>query len=114
MSILGTIFGSSKSIEKSFELIDNAFYTNEEKAKQKVEILKASEPFKLAQRYLALMFGFNFTIAFLIALIFSILGRDIGPILKVVVAFNLGSIILAIVVFYFGGGTINSLREIKK
>ncbi len=32
------------------------FFTNEEKAKHKIELLKAYEPFKLVQRYIVLLF----------------------------------------------------------
>lgn len=58
--ILGKIFGSDKVIESGINLIDSLHTSTEEevaaKAKAKTDLLNAYAPFKLAQRYLALMF----------------------------------------------------------
>jgi hypothetical protein len=66
--MFGNLFGTKEVIDGGISLIDNAFYTDQEKANMKIKLLKAYEPFKIAQRYLAFMF----TGAFFIVLILSI------------------------------------------
>jgi len=109
--IFGKLFGSEKVIDAGINGIDKMFFTGEEKSDAKLKFLKAYEPFKLAQRLLALIFAFDFSVAFLAAIVFACSGLDWRPIVNVVVAFNLGTIVLAIVVFYFGGGTLESLKK---
>lgn len=116
---------------------DKLFYTDEEKAEMKNEyaknlpiLLKAYEPFKIAQRVLAFWFSFLFGISFLTGLgmiIFNAIKEynsliagvprdnivllDINPLLSLIGAFSLGIIMLAIIGWYFGGGFIESLKR---
>lgn len=116
---------------------DKLFYTEEERAEMKADyvkqlptILKAYEPFKIAQRVLALWFSFLFGISFLTGLgmiIFNAIKKynsllegipnekiillDIEPLLSLIGAFSLGIIMLAIIGWYFGGGFIESLKS---
>lgn len=132
MSILAKIFGSSDVISKGLDLIDS-FHTSETesieaKAKAKTDLLKAYAPFKIAQRYLAFMFGGTFLLSFLLVLgmtlfyeVESVLmpGVDaaaaaamatamteakITAVRMVLSEFYIGEIMLTIIVFYFGGG----------
>lgn len=120
-SILGKVLGSDKVIEKGLELIDDAFETESEKRESKTEakirLLQAYEPFKLAQRYLALIF----TLVFVFIMLNGVVGSLYGfiEISRVEDAKNfansmwLGEIMLAIISFYFGGGLVESVKRSK-
>lgn len=137
------IFNRTKTVDSITDSVintgDKLFYTDEEKAEMKADyvkslptIMRAFEPFKLAQRYLALFFSFLFGITFLTGLFMTvsnintkrealqkgitlenIVYYDIEPLFNLVGAFSLGIIMLAIVSFYFGGGVIDSIKRGK-
>ena len=109
MGILSTIFGSGEVIKKGMDLIDDMHTSDEEelaaKADAKVKLLNAYAPFKVAQRYLALLFTGTFIFSFLLVLGMTLAGKGHIPDVKsVLVEFYIGEIMLAIIVFYFGGG----------
>ena len=129
MSILASIFGSSKVIESATKLIDDAFYTDAEKAedklknnhlktKNKIDLMNAYAPFKLAQRVIA----FSFVFVFLFILLNGILALIYGFVdienVKMAKEFAnemwLGEIVLAIITFYFGGGLVSSIKNKKE
>lgn len=145
MSIWSSLFATKDIVEKGVDAVisagDKLVYTDEEKMDMKLKIrehhlalLKASEPFKVAQRLLALWFSFLFGVAFIIGLIITLINiklkydykvevmnnpelantqlvlLDTTQLFALVSAFSLGVIMITIVAFYFGGGTINSLR----
>ena len=60
LAILGKILGSEAVISKGMDLIDDMHTSDAEgvaaKSKAKTDLLAAYQPFKLAQRYIALMF----------------------------------------------------------
>jgi hypothetical protein len=101
------------------DLIDAIHTSDEEeinaKAKAKVDLLGAYAPFKIAQRYLAVMF----TVVFLFIMLNGILGALYGVVdMKSVNEAKdfandmwLGEIMLAIISFYFGGGFIESINR---
>jgi len=107
LGILGKIFGSEKVIDSGMKAIDALVFTDEEKSKAKLTLLKAYEPFKLAQRYLSLIFAALFSASFLVALTLELLGKSYDGVIAVVEAFGLGQIMLAIVGFYFLGGVVS-------
>ena len=121
LATIGKIFGTDKVITKGLDLIDDIWTSDEEmieaKTKAKVELLGAYAPFKIAQRYLALIF----TIIFAFIMLNGILGSLYGviDIDKVEQAKQfadsmwLGEIMLAIISFYFGGGFIESINRKK-
>lgn len=119
LGILGSILGSPKVVEKGLELIDDAFEgegeARESKAKSKIDLLKAYAPFKLAQRYIALIFTANFVLSFWVAVIMWALDKDMKGFLEIMTAFNLGWVMTAIVLFYFGGGMAEGMiSKVKK
>lgn len=131
MSIWSTLFNSSDTISKATDAVINAgdklFYTEEEKAETKLKLvehfptlLKSYEPFKIAQRILAIWFSGIFGISFLICLTFTIYNiafgtnYDMKPIFDLINNFGIDMIVLAIVSFYFLGGSIESFKKAKE
>jgi hypothetical protein len=127
--ILGKIFGSSSVIEKAGSLIDEAFYTDSEKAEDKMkatqmkaqhrlDLMKSYEPFKLAQRYIAFGFVFVFLFIMLNGVVGALYGlvdmENVEQARKFADDMWLGQIIMMIVSFYFGGGLVESLGRNKK
>lgn len=112
---------------------DKLFYTSEEKADMKMNMIKffptllrSYEPFKLAQRYLALIFTSIFSFAFISGLamtFYNVYARftegkeakllEVSQVIDLIEVFSLDYIMLAIVSFYFLGGSIESLKRTK-
>lgn len=110
MSIWSKLFGSDSVIQAGIDGIDAIVYTDEEKAKDKISILKAYEPFKIAQRILAATFCLPYAIAWFTTFVCSFF-IDVTKQLEMLLnPVGLSSIVLAIVVFYFGGGAMNSRK----
>ena len=108
MSIFQKLLGSGDIVSKGIELIDS-FHTSEKesieaKTKAKTDLLESYAPFKVAQRYLALIFGFTFVASYVLVLVLFFLGRDIAEVQEIINAFKIDWIMLTIVGFYFGGG----------
>ena len=116
MGILGKIFGSEEVIGKAvdgvYNGVDALVYTPEERASRFERLLKLYEPFKLAQRLLALVYCipyiFLWSVTFLLSFKIDVtvqqamLNGEIGQIAKLIAG------------FYFGGGAIESLLRVKK
>jgi len=115
MSVLASIFGSGKVIEKGLDLIDDAFTSEEESRESKLvakeRLLKSYAPFKIAQRYLAVMFAVNFIVSFWLAVGLWAFGHDMGEFINIMSTFNMGWIMTTIVLFYFGGGLAESIKR---
>lgn len=119
MGVLSTIFGSGEVIANGFKLIDDMHTSEveaiEAKTKAKTDIMASYAPFKVAQRYLALMFGFTFIASFLLVLGLTLAGvGDIAAVRGVLNEFYIGEIMLAIVGFYFAGGFGEGLINARK
>jgi len=136
-----TLTNSSDTVGKVTDAVintgDKLFYTDEEKAEMRIEyskqlpnLLKAYEPFKIAQRVLSFWFAFLFGTAFLFGLgmvltniyikfssmkegvpLDKIVYLDVSQLYGLVNSFSLGYIMLTIVAFYYGGGFIESTRR---
>jgi hypothetical protein len=121
IGILAKILGSGDVIKQGMSLIDEMHTSTEEevaaKSKAKTDLLAAYQPFKLAQRYIALMF----TAMFLFIMANGVVGALYGVIDMANVeaakdfaaSMWLGEIMLGIVGFYFGGGLASSIKEKK-
>ena len=112
-----------KTVDGIYNGIDKAFYTDEEKAdmviKQtdmKLKLLPLFEPFKLAQRFIAILFSVNFILAFWVGVVIWWFGKDeqLESFTRLIGVFNLGWIMTAIITWYFSGGVINSLKSKDK
>jgi len=107
--------GGGKTIEKGIDVIDKAFYTEEEKAEQKSKLLDDFRPFKLVQRHLAkeVMFMFKVLLAIEVPLVIASVKYEVAG--KALIALNsleavqiLGWSYLAVMALYFTGGVIST------
>jgi hypothetical protein len=118
MSILAKILGSGDVVSKGLDLIDSMHTSETEaieaKTKAKTDLLTSYAPFKVAQRYLALIFGFTFVASYLMVLVLFFLNKDITAIQDLITAFKIDWIMLTIVGFYFGGGAFEGVINKKK
>jgi len=118
IGILGKILGSGDVIKKGMDLIDDMHTSSEEeiaaKSKAKIDLMNAYAPFKLAQRYIALMFTAVFLSMFVLVLAMTLAGEgDIDAVKQIIGDFWIGEIMLMIVGFYFGGGLAESVTSAK-
>ena len=117
MGILSTIFGSGDVITKGLDLIDSIHTSDvemiEAKTKAKTDLMTAYAPFKIAQRYLALMFGLTYISSYIMVIIMTFTAKDTTAIQSVLSEFQIDWIMLSIVMFYFGGGLAESVKGNK-
>lgn len=119
IGILAKILGSGDVISKGLDLIDSMHTSTEEeivaKNKAKIDLLQAYAPFKLAQRWLALMFTTVFVFIMLNGVLGALYGvidmQNVEEAKKFANEMWLGEIMLAIVGFYFGGGLFESASK---
>ena len=121
LGIIGKLLGSGDVISKGFNLIDSMHTSKVEeiqaKNKAKIDLLSAYAPFKVAQRYLALMFSGVFIFIMLNGVLGALYGviemENVNEAKKFANEMWLGEIMLAIVGFYFGGGLFESAKKGK-
>ena len=118
LAVLGKILGSGDVIQQGMKLIDDMHTSTEEeiaaKSKAKIDLMGAYAPFKVAQRYLALMFGATFLGSYMIVLSMTISGQgDPNAVTKVMEQFSINYAMLIILGFYFGGGVVDSIKAKK-
>lgn len=126
LQILGNIFGTGEVVKKGLDLIDEAWTSDEEKADNEVKIIEAKTnakatllnayaPFKLAQRYLALMFTFVYLFIMINGILGALYGwvnmENVKEALKFANEMWLGEIMITIIAFYFGGGLVESYKK---
>lgn len=126
LNILGNIFGTGEVVKKGLELIDEAWTSDEEKVENQAKILEAKTnakatllnayaPFKLAQRYLALMFSSVFLFIMMNGILGALYGwvdmEAVNEAKKFADEMWLGEIMVTIIGFYFGGGMIESYKK---
>lgn len=124
MGIWSKLFGADKVIDAGIRAGDALFYTDEEKSEWHLRLLKAYEPFKIAQRWLAIILTTPFVgLHTLAGLQLLIMGWLPGPLQKsvhesalVLMEHNndtLGVPVAIVLGFYFGGGMIESYTRTK-
>jgi len=118
LNVLNNILGGGDVIKKGIQLIDDMHTSTEEeikaKSKAKIDLMGAYAPFKIAQRYLALMFGGTFLGSYMIVLGMTISGYgDPDAVTKVMEQFSINYAMLIILGFYFGGGVVDSFKAKK-
>jgi len=117
MGFFGKLFGSDKAIEKSVDGVYNGvyklFYTDEEKADNWRLMMKIYEPFKLAQRLIAMTIVPVWSLAWLITFGVSFTDVDLTT-QESLLEGRMGDLVLAIGSFYFlGGAAEGSMRAIN-
>ena len=120
-SIWQTIFGKGNVIDKGVDLVDKSFYTDQEKAEMKKELLKAYQPFKLIQRVLATTVALAFVAVVFIEISLVIMGLWFKEATEVAMQVNslevvsmLGWSFMAVISLYFTGGVMDSMFRGKK
>ena len=117
MGILSTIFGSGDVISKGLDLIDDMHTSDvemvEAKTKAKTDLMAAYAPFKIAQRYIALMFGGTYISTYFLVIIMTFVGQDVTEVKGILTEFQIDWIMLTITGFYFGGGLADSILRPK-
>ncbi len=112
MSFFSKLFGNDKIIEAGISGIDALVFTDEEKSNAKMQFLKLYEPYKLAQRYLALIYSIPYALSWLVTFIASFV-VDVTLQMELLKgdAFYINIVILS---FYFGGGAAEGIvKQIK-
>lgn len=117
MGILSQILGSGDVVSKGLDLIDS-FHVSETESieaqnKAKTDLLSAYHPFRIAQRYLALIFAFTFVASYLMVLTLFFMDKDIEVVTSIISTFKIDWICLTIVGFYFGGGAFEGVMNKK-
>ena len=113
------LFSANNVVDAIIDSGDALVYTEEEKAKAaqlavdtKLKMLPLFEPFKLAQRYIALAFTANFLLSFWVGVsLYVWFPTYLDGFLNIVGVYQLGWIMLAIISFYFGGGFLESFKK---
>lgn len=119
LGVIGKILGSDKVIEKGLDLIDGMHTSTEEeiaaKSKARIDLMNAYAPFKIAQRWLALMFGTVFLGTYVLVLVMTLTGQgDPDAVTKVMDQFTINYAVLVILSFYFGSGAVEGFLEKKR
>lgn len=125
MNIFARLFGSDKVINAGIKAADSIFFTDQEKASWKINLLKAYEPFKIAQRWLAIILSAPFvtlhTVAGIQILVAgwlnSSLGKSAHEAALSAMEWNnetLGLPVAIVLGFYFSGGAIESFAKVIK
>jgi len=99
---LGKLFGSDKVIDAAIATGDKLFHTSEEKAEDYLRVMKMYEAFKVAQRFLAIIFSVPYMSAWFITYCASFF-RDVS-VQQAILNGDVSNIVTAIVGFYFLGG----------
>ena len=110
--ILAKIFSPKKLGESIISGIDKTFLTKEESVDYMKQMLVLYEPYKLAQRILAIMFSGAFLFVHLLTavahFIYVLKGLEAKSIIDLYKHNNdsLGTIVLIVISFYFAGGVL--------
>jgi hypothetical protein len=115
MGIIGKIFSADKLVESVGNGVDKFFDGNGDKAQRFERLLGLYEPFKLAQRILALMFSGVYLLSHVLALAVMFFKPELSAIIWERSNDNLLYIVLSIITFYFAGGVVNpALKRMQK
>jgi hypothetical protein len=109
MGLLAKLFGSNKIIDAGINGIDAMVFTDQEQSTAKLAFLKLYEPFKLAQRYIAMTFCpayiFCWVLTFIIEVIDIFTVKDLNTeTLYKLLQGDVALMVTLILGFYFGGG----------
>lgn len=103
IGLFARLLGRGDVVEAGIKGIDSVFYTDQEKAENKKEFLKLYEPFKVAQRYLALIFSIPYVMGWAATFVASFFSMNVDKQIELLTG-DIGVIVGIIVGFYFLGG----------
>ena len=111
-SVFKSLFGGINIIRERTELVDSFHNSDnvmvEARVKAKINVLNDYTPFKIAQRYLSLIFSFIYLLSYALLLAIRIIfPEDVTlylAIREIIDVFKIDWIMLTIAGFYFGGG----------
>jgi len=124
MGLFATLFGSENVIKRAadgiYNGVDAAIYTDQEKAGGFLNLLKGYEPFKLAQRLLALTLAIPYVVVWLLCAAMLVISGFVDPAYGVQIAEaaktlgslnndTLGTPVALVMAFYFGGGALEGV-----
>jgi hypothetical protein len=124
MGIWASLFGNKNVIKTAadgiYNGVDAAFYTDEEKSKGFLDLLKGYEPFKIAQRLLMLVLAVPFVLIWVMCAGFMLAAGTFDPTygdqlrqaaMEVGQLNNatLGTPVALVAAFYFGGGALEGV-----
>lgn len=114
MGLLSKLFGSDSIIDAGINGIDAMVFTDEEQSTAKLAFLKLYEPFKLAQRYIAMTFCpayigcWVLTFIIEVADIFMVKDLNTETLYKMLQG-EVALMVTLILGFYFGGGAVEGI-----
>tara|TARA_R110002012_G_scaffold198074_2_gene366791 strand:+ start:5030 stop:5407 length:378 start_codon:yes stop_codon:yes gene_type:complete len=118
MGIWNSLFGSNKIIDAGINGIDQMVFTDEEKSLAKMKFLKLYEPFKLAQRYIAMTFCPAYIFMWIITgmleaaniFIVAFSNRSLNTdVMYKLLSGDISVMVIIILSFYFGGGAVEGV-----
>lgn len=118
MGIWNRLFGSNKIIDAGINGIDQMVFTDEEKSLAKTKFLKLYEPFKLAQRYIAMTFCPAYIFMWIITgmleaaniFIVAFSNRSLNTdVMYKLLSGDISVMVIIILSFYFGGGAVEGV-----
>lgn len=112
-NLIGKLFGADKVIDAGIAAGDAMFFTPEEKAKWKLQLLKAYEPFKLAQRMLMLVICPAYVLMTVGTWVATFWGVDVESQWRLLNG-DIGTAFWLVVGFYFGGGMLEGAINAQK
>tara|TARA_R110000822_G_C15323845_1_gene493967 strand:+ start:2531 stop:2905 length:375 start_codon:yes stop_codon:yes gene_type:complete len=109
MYLWDRLFGNDKIIDAGINGIDAMVFTDEEQSSAKMSFLKLYEPFKIAQRYIAMTFCpayvFCWVLTFIIEILDVFMVKDLNTdTLYKLLQGDFALMVILILGFYFGGG----------
>jgi len=107
------LFSSGELVENVSSGLDKAFYTEQEKAGGFASLIKLYEPFKLAQRLLAIIFCIPYMLMFFITWGVSFAGVDVSNQMQMING-DITTAVGIILAFYFGGGAFEGVIKAVK
>ncbi len=103
MGLWDRMFGNKSVVESLSDGVDKAWLTTEEGLDYQLKFMEMYSGFKVAQRYLAVLFSSTYCLGWSAIFIMAACGQDIKE-LKSLVFEGMGDIVFVVVGFYFLGG----------
>lgn len=108
------LFSNKNVIDNVMSGMDKAWFTNEERAEMQLKFLKAYEPYRLAQRLIALMVTGVWLFSYLAVGVLYATGLEVAEKLMGYVNENMSYPVLMIFGWYFGGAVIQKFAKKDK